>query len=118
MRYLILLTAAFPFMPGSLRAQLSEPPTGITEGVKEMTHTCPSNPQLGNLDATPAWSGWGAGERNARFETKAASGLAPADVPKLKLKWAYGFPGAASMYSQPAVAFGRVFVGDDKGIVY
>ena len=119
MRYLILITAAFSFLAGSLQAQLAEPPAGVSEGlIKELTHSCPSNPQLGNLDATPAWSGWGAGAGNARFETRAVSGLTPADVPKLKLKWAYGFPDAKSMYSQPAVAFGRVFVGSDNGMVY
>src|SRR5579862_6258012 len=112
MRYLILLTAAL------LRAQLAEPPAGVMEGVlKELTHPCSANPELGNLDASPVWSGWG-GAGNARFETKTSSGLTSADVPKLKLKWAFGFPGGASMYSQPSVAFGRVFVGNDNGVVY
>ena len=40
------------------------------------------------------------------------------DVPKLKLKWAFGLPSGASLYSQPSVAFGRVFVGSDDGVVY
>jgi polyvinyl alcohol dehydrogenase (cytochrome) len=39
-------------------------------------------------------------------------------VPKLKLKWAWGLPGSSNSYSQPAVAFGRVFVGSDDGAVY
>ena len=113
MRYLILLMTA-----GCLHAQLAEPPAGVTEGMlKELTNRCPANPELGNLDGLPVWSGWG-GAGNARFETQAASGLTPADVPKLKLKWAFGFPGSSTNYSQPAVAFGRVFVGDDKGVVY
>ena len=44
--------------------------------------------------------------------------MTPADVPKLKLKWAFGLPDGKSMYSQPSVAFGRVFVGNDNGVVY
>src|SRR5579863_7501663 len=118
MRHSILLTAALSLFMGSLRAQLAQPPAGVSEGVvTPSTNHCAANPVLGNLDATPSWSGWG-GTGNARFQTKAASGLTPADVPKLKLKWAFGLPGGMSMYSQPSVAFGRVFVGNDKGIVY
>src|SRR5580698_8007351 len=118
LRYLILLPAALASLVGSLQAQLAEPPAGVSEGpLKELMRPCPGNSELGKLDASPVWSGWG-GAGNARFETKSASGLTPADVPKLKLKWAFGLPGGASMYSQPAVAFGRVFVGNDNGVVY
>src|ERR1700683_1357016 len=118
MRNLILLTAAFALVTGSLSAQRAETRAGVSEGMlKELTNRCPANPELGNLDALPVWSGWG-GAGNARFETKTASGLTPVDVPKLKLKWAFGFPGGDTNYSQPAVAFGRVFVGDDKGVVF
>jgi polyvinyl alcohol dehydrogenase (cytochrome) len=37
--------------------------------------------------------------------------LRPADVPKLKLKWAFGFPYATQAYAQPSVMGGRIFVG-------
>jgi len=118
MRYLILLTTALSSFTCSLRAQLAQPPPGVTEGVlKELMSACPANPVLANLDASPVWSGWG-GSGNARFQTKEAAGLAATDVPKLKLKWAFGLPGGMSMYSQPSTAFGRVFVGNDNGVVY
>ena len=118
MRYSILVTAALAFFAGSLRAQLAQPPVGVTEGpATALTNPCPANRELGSLDATPSWSGWG-GAGNARFQTKSAAGLTPADVPKLKLKWSFGLPEGKSMYSQPSVAFGRVFVGNDNGVVY
>jgi polyvinyl alcohol dehydrogenase (cytochrome) len=85
--------------------------------VSKMTNQCAANPALSDLNATPLWSGWG-GATNARFQTEAAGGLKAADVPRLKLKWAFGLPGASNSYSQPAVAFGRVFVGSDDGVVY
>jgi polyvinyl alcohol dehydrogenase (cytochrome) len=114
----ILLTTALALFAGFLRAQLAQPPTGVSEGVlKELTNTCPANPGLANLEAAPAWSGWG-GAGNARFQNEAAAGLTATDVPKLKLRWAFGLPDGKSMYSQPAVAFGRVFVGNDNGVVY
>ena len=45
-------------------------------------------------------------------------GLTAADVPKLTLKWAFGFPDATSAWSQPTVAGGRLFVGSQNGTVY
>src|SRR6185295_19250075 len=41
-----------------------------------------------------------------------------ADVPRLKLKWAFGFPGELSADAQPAIVGGRVFVGTQSGTVY
>jgi polyvinyl alcohol dehydrogenase (cytochrome) len=68
--------------------------------------------------AGPAWNGWSPGEKNARFQNAAAAGLTAAQVPALKLKWAFGVPKAAEMHSQPTVASGRVFFGSDAGYIY
>ena len=64
------------------------------------------------------WSGWGADIENTRYQRTEAAGITKADVPKLKLKWAFGFPLGISAYSPPAIASGRVFVGTDIGWVY
>ena len=66
----------------------------------------------------PAWNGWGNGTSNNRFQTAGKAGLAAADVPKLKLKWAFAFPGDLQSYSQAAVVGGRLFVGSWGGKVY
>jgi polyvinyl alcohol dehydrogenase (cytochrome) len=63
-----------------------------------------------------AWNGWGVDAANTRFQPKPA--LAAADVPKLTLKWAFGFPNGNSAYAPPTVTGGRVFVGADTGFVY
>jgi polyvinyl alcohol dehydrogenase (cytochrome) len=67
---------------------------------------------------SPMWNGWGVDLGNSRFQTAAAAGLTADQVPKLKLKWAFGFPNASSMYGQPSIADGRVFVGADTGFLY
>ena len=66
----------------------------------------------------PAWNGWGANTQNTRYQDGKMAGLAAGDVPKLKLKWAFGFPGELSADGQPSIAGGRVFVGTQSGMVY
>ena len=39
-------------------------------------------------------------------------------MPRMKLKWAFGFAGVSSARSQPAVLGGRVFVGSESGDVF
>jgi outer membrane protein assembly factor BamB len=52
------------------------------------------------------------------MQTAADAGLAASDVPKLALKWSFGFPAASVAWSQPTVSGGRVFVGSQNGTVY
>jgi polyvinyl alcohol dehydrogenase (cytochrome) len=39
-------------------------------------------------------------------------------VPKLRLKWAFGFPGASATYGQPTAYRGKIFEGNENGIIY
>lgn len=63
-----------------------------------------------------AWNGWGNSATNARFQNANQAGLDRGSVKKLKLKWAFGFPGAST--DQPAVSGGRVLIGATDGSVY
>ena len=82
-----------------------------------MPNRCEARP-IGNLLAGPRWSGWGNDATNSRMQPASGAGLTAAQVPKLTLKWAFGFPNGTSAYGQPAVAGGRVFIGSDNGFVY
>ena len=66
----------------------------------------------------PVWSGWGLTTSNTRFQEASMAGLTAADVPRLKLKWAFGFPGDLQSNAQATMAGGRVFVGSAGGLVY
>jgi polyvinyl alcohol dehydrogenase (cytochrome) len=85
---------------------------------KTMSNQCRSNPALSNPAAGAAWNGWGADLGNTRFQSAQSAGLTAAQVPRLKLKWAFGYPAGESANGQPTVAAGRVFVGGDNGFVY
>jgi polyvinyl alcohol dehydrogenase (cytochrome) len=73
---------------------------------------------LSDSAAGSVWNGWGVTVANTRFQTGQAAGLSAGDVARLKLKWAFGFPGASSASSQPVVWGGRVYVGSWEGDVY
>jgi polyvinyl alcohol dehydrogenase (cytochrome) len=85
---------------------------------KLMPNQCPTNPPIDSLSASPLWNGWGPDATNARLQPAKAAGLSVDEVPKLKLKWAFGFPAAEIVWGQPTIAAGRVFIGVDTGAVY
>ena len=82
-----------------------------------MKNRCEVKP-IGNPLAGPAWNGWGVNTSNTRFQPAAAAGLTAAQVPKLQLKWAFGFPEGRSAFGQPTVAGGRVYIGSDNSFLY
>ena len=59
-----------------------------------------------------------AAESDERFQGGAAAGLTAAQVSRLKVKWAFGFPGDLDANAQPTMVGGRVFVGSQGGKVY
>src|SRR6516164_6050055 len=64
------------------------------------------------------WTGWGFNPANWRYQPNPGVGLSAADVPHLKLKWAFGIPNVRSVRSQPVIYDGRVYVGGLDGTVY
>jgi polyvinyl alcohol dehydrogenase (cytochrome) len=83
------------------------------------TNLCPAGgvPFAPGADQ-PHWNGWGVDAAQHRFQPAAMAGLRAEDVPKLKLKWAFGYAGANQAYAQPTVAGGRLFVGSVARKVY
>ena len=65
---------------------------------------------------TGEWNGWGNGISNTRFAKD--GGLSAKDLPKLKLKWAFGFADVTSARAQPALVGNRLFVASDTGEVH
>jgi polyvinyl alcohol dehydrogenase (cytochrome) len=79
---------------------------------------CAAGPPPASLLTGSAWNGWSASGSNSRYQDAAKAGFSAGDVSRLKLKWAFGFPGDIAADAQPAVAGGRVFVGSQSGNVY
>ncbi|MGK2287208.1 outer membrane protein assembly factor BamB family protein [Pedomonas sp. V897] len=69
-----------------------------------------------DLTRPPAQVGWGYDTR--RFTPAIVAKLGKEDVPRLKRKWSFAFPGALRARSQPVAAMGAVFVGSQDGTIY
>src|SRR5262249_16266426 len=80
----------------------------------------PRAPAIANSNG-PDWNGW-SDPANTRFPTGRRAGR-PGGVksetnPKLKLKWAFGFPGVTTAFGTPTVMGATLFVGAANGSVY
>ena len=98
------------------RVALAEFLTGQKIGAKApMAGRC-ATPSAAFSAAGPSYNGWGANPENWRYQPE--PGLSAAQLGKLEVKWAFGFPGAVVAFGQPTVVGGRVFVGSQNGHVY
>jgi polyvinyl alcohol dehydrogenase (cytochrome) len=94
------------------------PTGGAPAAAPSLTRTCPADAPFRTAATAPRWGGWSPSVTNARFQNTAAAGMSAADVPKLKLKWAFNLGGVTIARSQPTVAGGRVFIATVAGPVY
>jgi polyvinyl alcohol dehydrogenase (cytochrome) len=103
------------------RRQVSEFATGKTLSAVAVTgspNRCATTPPLANLDRGPSWNGFGNGLPSTRFQDAKAGGLTAADLPRLKLKWAFGYAAVGAARAQPTYAAGRLFVASENGEVH
>ena len=75
--------------------------------------TCKTRPPPLDLAAV-SWNGWSPTPTNARFQPK--PGLRPTDAARLKLKWAFNYPGAKN--GQATVVGNWLYVTSMSGAVY
>ena len=82
-------------------------------------NTCSAaSASLADALTRPHWNGWGVDLSQRRFQPAAMAQLRAEDVPRLKLKWAFGFPAATRAQAQPTIMGGWLFVGSQNGKVY
>jgi polyvinyl alcohol dehydrogenase (cytochrome) len=62
------------------------------------------------------WNGWSPDPQNSRFHPN--PGISAADVPRLRVKWAFRYPIRGGVFSQPTVVGDHVFVSSIPGDMY
>jgi polyvinyl alcohol dehydrogenase (cytochrome) len=90
----------------------------VVENTGPSNGKCSDAVSLAEALAKPRWNGWGANVSQHRFQPAEMARLNAEDVPRLKLKWAFGFPGATRADAQPTLMGGTLFVGSRSGKVY
>lgn len=88
--------------------------TGKPLGLEPLpdANPCPGQAARAAL-ATPDWSNWGVDLRNSRFQPQ--PGFLAAEVPHLRLKWAFAYPDGTASAAPIAVA-GRLFLTTGRGL--
>lgn len=77
------------------------------------------SPDVGTpANASAAWTSWSPAADNTRYQDAGGAGLRADQLPQLRLKWAFGFPGDVIAFGAPTVHRGRLYVGSAGGTVY
>jgi polyvinyl alcohol dehydrogenase (cytochrome) len=88
-----------------------KPPTGKSAAPE--SNLCTQHTAT-TLDGS-GWNGWGRDLDNTRYQPE--PGFSAADIPHLKVKWAFGYR-ASYIYGQPAIVGGRLYASSASGRVY
>jgi polyvinyl alcohol dehydrogenase (cytochrome) len=67
--------------------------------------------------ASGTWNGWSPESDNTRYQSLQQAGLSIGQVPRMKLKWAFGFADDVTAFAEPSVVKGTLFVGSANGAV-
>jgi polyvinyl alcohol dehydrogenase (cytochrome) len=87
-------------------------------GIPQQAYCADRTVALAKAKDQPSWNGWGNDNANTRSQSAAMAGLKAADVPRLKLKWAFAVPGVIRVYGQPTVVGGTAFFGTASDKVF
>jgi len=78
---------------------------------------CPAGEHVMSGQSGGTWNGWSPSLANTRYQTAEQAGLNAESVGRLKLKWAFGYPGDVTAFGAPTVLKGTLFVGSAGGAV-
>ena len=124
---IVALTSGQMFRQGSaltdaerraVAAYLAGRPVGTAAPPSNVGRCTATAPAITTADLTNGWNGWGTGATNTRFQSAEKGGITAPMIPRLKLKWAFGFPGVSSARSQPSILGNRLFVGSESGDIF
>jgi polyvinyl alcohol dehydrogenase (cytochrome) len=86
--------------------------------VTQVVNACKVNTPMRDPATTAGWNGHGNGPAANRHATARSGGITAADLPRLKLKWAFGYANVGAARAQPTLAGGRLFVASENAEVH
>ncbi|HXC59681.1 MAG TPA: PQQ-binding-like beta-propeller repeat protein, partial [Steroidobacteraceae bacterium] len=102
------------------RRTVAEFATGKKVGaaITAVANRCAIDTPMRDPASVPGWNGHGNGPAATRFQDAKAGGITAADLPRLKLKWAFGYANVGAARAQPTLAGGRLFVASENAEVH
>ena len=83
-----------------------------------VVNACTTRTPMRDPRRTAGWNGHGNGPTATRFQPASAGRITAANLPRLKLKWAFGYANVGAARAQPTLAGGRLFVASENGEVH
>jgi len=112
-----MMSIAYPIRREDREAVAKFLGTGADDPPPPQSAFCKSDRPIMAGSAKDSWAGWSPQAENTRFQTADSAGLKAADIPKLELKWAYGFAGDVTAFGAPTILNGTLFTGSAGGAV-
>ena len=92
---------------------------GAVGDASKMPNQCSTSADVKDLTSVPSWNGWSPGHEGRSLPgPQTAAGITADKISTLHLSWAFALPGADSVYGQPTVVDGKVYVSSDAGFIY
>jgi polyvinyl alcohol dehydrogenase (cytochrome) len=113
----LMMSIAYPMRRDEREAVAKFLGRGPDEAAPSAKAFCMANRPIMAAGPQDSWTGWGPSPENTRFQTATSAGLGARDLGRLKLKWAFGFPGDVTAFAAPTILNGTVFVGSAGGTV-
>jgi polyvinyl alcohol dehydrogenase (cytochrome) len=113
-----MMTIAYPMRRDERLAVASYLGKGEDESQLPPSAYCTAETELFADSATGSWRGWSPNAANTRYQNAQRAGMTAADLDRLELKWAFGFPGDVIAFAASTLVDGTLFVGSAGGIVY
>ena len=113
----LMMAVAYPLNREERTAVASYLGTATDETKLPASAYCSASVRILSGPANDSWAGWSPSASNARYQVAGNAGLSSGQVPRLKLKWALGFPGDVTAFAAPTVLNGTLFVGSASGAV-
>lgn len=113
-----MMTVAYPMSRDERHAVAAYLGTSIPANAFPPSADCTDRRAIVADRPKSSWNGWSPGSNNARYQSAEVAGLSIDQLRGLKLKWAFGFDGDVTAFSQPTVIDGQVFVGSAGGVIH
>lgn len=113
----LMMSIAYPMRRDEREAVAQFLGTGLDELAPSPSAYCKPDMRIMPDLSRDSWIGWAPSQGNTRFQTADGANLNAADVSRLELRWAYGFPGDVIAFAAPTIVNGTLFVGSAGGSV-